>query len=410
MKRLVLTYIAFRTILLAFYNVYPLPGLRVTDLVGAVLPLFLLFYYFENRRPFSKWQKKILLLMSWAILSSLVVFLSYEMNFMVLLKQLFKILSGVAVYIAFPLIFKNEKDVNLLTNAFLISTIFPGLQVGAQYFLGANVLGLKADVVGDNIVMFSGVYGNYGVFGIISWIGSLCVIIKLGLTQKKRLFYTSLFILYLLIGFLTLSRTIVILMFVILLGLLTLLVKSRKGGIFILFILLGFIAVNSPVVQYSYEKLKKRSKNEIEVLTGERDIVYGMHGRIGRWDKNLSRFFSEYDIFEQMVGTDLYIGPHGDYFFWLFSHGFIGLLIYLSFIISLFFYVKTRLKGVRDIFYKYYGTAVFLGIIVWMIMAISTNPSFMPDVGYFILGNSAIFLSISKYRNKNSTGVVKNGG
>jgi hypothetical protein len=336
------------------------------------------------------------LLIVWLFLSSLIIFLNYELNIYGVLKDFFKLLNGFAVFITFPLIFKNNKDVNMLMNAFLISTIFPALQVTAQYLLGTNFLGLKARVTGD-ITMYEGVYGNYGVFGIISWIGLLSVITKLGVNNKKnRFLYVSLFMFYLLVGFTTFSRTIMVLMLVILLGFINLLIKTKKGSILFITLLLGIIIIYSPILNFAYENIKKRSLQEIEVLRGERDIAYGMHGRIGRWDRNLTSFFNEYGLFEQLVGTDLYIGPHGDYFFWLFSHGFIGLLLYLSFIISLLFYIKKRLKRVNLIFHKYYGTAAFLGVIIWMLMAISTNPSFIPDFGYFVLGNSAIFLFITR--------------
>ncbi|NIM17566.1 MAG: hypothetical protein GTO45_36595 [Candidatus Aminicenantes bacterium] len=406
MKKLVLFYISVRTIITAFYDVYPIPGFRATELIGAIFPIILLVYYFERHPPLSRSQKKIFLLISWALFSSLIVLLNFGVNAYVIFKQFFKLLNGFAVFIAFPLIFRNNRDVNLLINAFLISTIFPALQITAQYLIGADFLGLKAHVSGD-ITLYSGVYGNHGVFGIISWMGLLSIITKLGVNNKKnRLLYVSLFIFYLLVGFTTFSRTIMVLMLVILFGFILLLVRSKKGGILLLTICLVLLAVISPVAEVAYENIKKRSLSEIEILRGERDIIYGLHGRVGRWDSKLTVFLQEYSIFEQMIGTDLSIGPHGDYFSWLFSYGFIGLLLYLSFIISLLFYVKTRLKRVISVFHKYYGAAVFLGIIIWIIMAISTNPSFMPDFGYFVLGNSTVFLFITRKRYNNNSTVI----
>jgi O-antigen ligase len=382
-------------IVTAFYDVYPLPGLRVTEIVGAAFPLILIVYFLEKRPPLSGLQKRMLLLMFWIFLSSLILLVNFEFNFQVALKDLFKHLNGAVVFIAFPLLFRTIKDVNLLMNAFLISTIFPVLQIAAQYLFGANFLGLKARVSGD-ITMYEGVYGNHGVFGLISWIGALTIIAKLGINKKKhRFLYVSLFMLYLLVGFTTLSRTIMVLMLVILFGFITLLFRTRKAGVLLITFFLGIIVIYSPIVDFAFKNIKARSQYEIEVLRGERDIAYGMHGRIGRWDKNLDTFFNDYSILDQLVGTDLYIGPHGDYFFWLFKYGFIGLLLYLSFIFSLLFRVKNRVKRVSLPFHKYYGAAVLLGIIIWMLMAISTNPSFMPDFGYFVLGNGAVFLFIT---------------
>jgi hypothetical protein len=202
-------------------------------------------------------------------------------------------LNGFAVFITFPLIFKNSKDVNMLINAFLISTIFPALQITAQYLLGANFLGLKTRVIGD-VIIYGGVYDDYGVFGLIAAIGLLSVITKIGLNNKKnRFLYVSLFMFYLLVGFTTFSRTIMVLVLTILLGFLTLLVKMKKGSILLITLILGIIVIYSPVVDFAFENIKKRSMTEIEVLRGERDIVYGMHGRIGRWDRNLTRFLNE---------------------------------------------------------------------------------------------------------------------
>jgi O-antigen ligase len=129
------------------------------------------------------------------------------------------------------------------------------------------------------------------------------------------------------------------------------------------------------------------------VMEGKADISYGFHGRIGRWNDNLKIFYDQYNIVAKFLGTDIMIGPHGDYFYWLFSFGIIGISIYLYFLFKLYFRIREIIKSLKDNnFFYYYSRGCLTGFFVWIIMAVATNPSMIPDYGYFIMGNIGILI------------------
>jgi O-antigen ligase len=264
----------------------------------------------------------------------------------------------------------------------------------------ATEIQCKVLMVEGDFYMFEGVYGNHGVFGLISWIGSISVMMKAKYwinSNRWRLWYLVLFLVYLSIGFLTLSRTIMVIMLFILVYFALNFLRRSNLYTRIAFLFLVLFFTSTSLFRYAREGLLVRSEQEFEVIEGSREISAGFHGRIGRWDQNLSYFFSDFNVLEQLVGTNLFIGPHGDYFVWLFSYGFIGLLLYLGFLIFLFRKSLQYIQIFKKVpFYNYYSKALFSALIAWMIMAVATNPSFIPDFSIFTIGHFSIMFSYSR--------------
>jgi O-antigen ligase len=414
LKRIVLFYISIRTVLLAFYNVSPIPGIRVTDLVGFLFPLIILVMYIgeeNNALKLKKYQQFYFYLICFVLVSYSIKLIFYEVEFIGIAKSIVKILTGFIVFILFPKIFKNEDDVKKLLNAFLISTIFPAMQIFGQYIFGRGFLGLKTNIISEDVQLYTGVYGNHGVFGIISWMGPLCIITMMAFlkkTDRRKSIFGLLFVLYLAIGIMTLSRTIVILMLVVTMGMFAILLKRKNYGLILVFAsLISIYILYTPMFKQSYQGLLARSAGEIEVLRGNRELRYSLHGRINRWDNVVNIFLADYSLEQQLFGTDLQIGPHGDYITWLVHFGWIGIALYLLLIIKLIYKTWKYRRKTKDSFLKHYGTTALTGLIVWVIMAITTNPSFMPDFSYFVMGNVSIFLSLSL---KKQTMLRRNAG
>lgn len=401
LKKLVLYYISIRTLLLAFYNFYPVPGFRVTDFVGFLFPVILLLLYVgekNNALKLAKYQKLYFIFICYVSLSIIFKIAFFDVKIIAIFKNYIKILTGFLVFFLFPKIFKNEDDVKRLLNAFLISTIFPALQIFGQYLFGRGFLGLKTQVISEDVQMYTGVYGNHGVFGLISWIGPLCIITMMAFLKKrdrKKTIFGVIFVLYLAIGVMTLSRTIVILMLVVTMGMFAILFKRKNYGLIAVFgIFISIYVLFTPMFKQSYQGLLARSASEIEVLQGNRELRYSLHGRISRWDEAVKLFLTDYPLEQQLFGTDLSIGPHGDYVTWLILFGWIGILLYFLLILKLLYKTWKFRRKTSDIFLKHYGTTALTGLIVWVIMAITTNPSLMPDFAYFVMGNVSIFISL----------------
>lgn len=146
--------------------------------------------------------------------------------------------------------------------------------------------------------------------------------------------------------------------------------------------------------QQSYKGLMARSGGELEVLRGNRELRYAMHGRFYRWEGAVNAFLTDYSLDQQLFGTDLHIGPHGDYVTWLIAYGWMGIAIYLGLLLRLVYQTWKFRRNVKDAFLKHYGTTALTGMLAWMIMAVTTNPSLMPDFAYFVMGNVSIFISL----------------
>jgi hypothetical protein len=397
-RKLILVYIALRYVIVSFYDVY-IAGFKVTEFVGLAFPLVLLMYYFSQtfRGPVNKLHRRMLLMVSWLLFSSLIVFLNYNFSPYVIFRQFFAFFTGIAVALAFPLLFNNEKRINHLLNAFLISTIYPAIQMLGQF---AGILDLNKELVEGEFYMFEGVYGNHGVFGLISWIGAVTVMMKAKYWinhKRRKIWFIGLFLLFLSIGFLTLSRTIVVIM--VILFIFFSIYYLRKSSIYTkaVFGILLFVFTTSSLFQYAKEGLLVRSEDELEVLEGSRGIEAGFHGRIGRWDQNLSYFLNDFNLVEQLIGTNLFIGPHGDYFCWLFSYGYIGLFLYLGLLIFILNHILRYIKYFKNTsFFNYYSRALLAAFFAWIIMAVATNPSFIPDFSVFTVGHFSILYSYAR--------------
>ena len=394
-EKFILVYIAFRSTISVFYDVSFL-GFRITDMAGVIFPSVLIGYYLKIGSPkTSRLTKSLFFIIIWMFISSFVSALIYEIKFYTLFKLFFKFFNGFSAFLVFPFVFKNQTSINRLINAFLISTILPATQIFSHQFLGISI---ESRTTKGDIVLLEGVYGNYGIFALISWIGSLCIFAKLGLkinNYRLRLFYTILLLGYLIVGFATLSRTLLVILVIVLSGFASVLIKGKKIGYIFFLIVAGYLLSTSQIFKKQSQLVVQRSQKEIEIIQGKRDVHFALHGRVGRWQRFYEVFTQRFSFVEQLVGTNLYLGPHGDYFFWLFYYGIIGLILYLRFLAKLLTQCVNKLRFTKAIFFRYYGTMAVTSIFVWLVTAISTNPSFIPDFGYFVLGNVSIFLALS---------------
>lgn len=141
-----------------------------------------------------------------------------------------------------------------------------------------------------------------------------------------------------------------------------------------------------------------RSKNELQVLSGEADVEGAFHGRVGLWNSILGEF-SKRSFIERLNGTNISVGPHSDYVTWVLQNRYVGIILYsILFFGLLVNSIKTlsRINRMHGSYLRPYGFMVIAGLIVWLMGAIIHNSSKMPDYAYFIIVNTAIFLSMSK--------------
>lgn len=409
-KRLILAYIVLRPFLAVFYSLNVVAGFSVLELIGAFFPMVLLLYWAMAKPQVSVnyYGGLYLLVILWVLLMTLLKMSIYGFGGLQSFSSFFRVLNGFAVFVTFPLIFKDKKGINHLTTAFFIGTFFPLLQGIAQLLLGVDFGGMKTSVTAGqssgDVEMYYGLYYKYGGYALAALIGGLIMIYKIGVASKiknrKLCIYLSFFILYLLLAALTLSRVLVFSMLTIIIAIIITSTMGKSGFQKVIAILtlslLAFCLSGLGFVKDRYGQIVKRSENEFAVVSGEANVESAFHGRVGHWEDKLEQF-NEKPFFERLTGTNIGIGPHGDYVEWLLKYGYIGIILYcilffglLLSSIRMFF----RITRIGNSYLQPYGIMVIAGLIIWLMEGVIHNSSQMPDYSYFIIGNTAIFLSL----------------
>ena len=409
-KLFILVYIALRSLIAVFYDVKIMGGLNILEFLGFFFPVILIFYWVKTEKfrfMISKQAKIYSIVMFWILFSNLTSIIKYGFHGIYSFSNFFRILNGYVVFMVFPLIFKDIKDVDRLINAFLITTIFPLLQGFLQIAGGRNFLGMGTNITkGDqaDFVMYYGLYYKYEWYAWAALLGGLLLIYKIGKTSSfkrapmgKEIFYIILFIFFITLGAVTLSRALFISLFIISIFIFFNLKKNYK----IAFLVLIGLFVTGGFFKGQLGQLLLRSDSEIKVMKGELPADYGFHGRISLWQRKLGDFNSQ-SLLNRFTGTKIGVGPHSDYFQWLFSYGYVGLFLYLYWVIVLFMGCISKIKRIdKATVYLPYGQMVTAGLIIWVIEAIIHNPSVYLDYLYMIIGNTGIFMNLSAVNSKN---------
>lgn len=411
-KNFILVYIALRSFLAVFYGVNIVAGLNILELGGFFFPVVLLSYWaMINFRTAPNNCKRIyFLVITWVLLATVLRMLNYGFSEIQSFSGFFRVLNGYAVFIVFPLIFKDQKSINSLINAFFIATLFPLLQGFAQLLLGADIGGMRtslSDAYGSGgVEMYYGLYHKYGGYAWAALLGGLVMVYKMGLASKinkKRMYiYGLFFILYLILASMTLSRTLVVTMTVVCITMVIAITGKetwpQKIIVIFILLLLAFIISRSGYAKDRYEQTMERSEREFKVVSGESDVEFALHGRVGLWKYKLEQF-NQKPLIDRLTGTNISTGPHSDYVQWVLQYGYIGIVLYsILFLGLLVSSIKTvsRINRMHGSYLRPYGFMVIAGLIIWLMEGIIHNSSQYPDYAYFIIGNTAIFLSISK--------------
>lgn len=400
MEYFILIYIVLRPVLSIFYYADIAFGLNILDLVGFFFPLVLLSYRLRSdfRSGLNIFENLYLLVVIWVFATTILKIFGSGSSWIQPLSGLLRVLNGYAVFIVFPSIFNDENKINKLMNAFFISTLFPLLQGLAQLFIGINFGGMRTSGSG-NIEMYYGFYHKYDGYAWAALMGGLVMIYKMGNkteNNKKQEYLYGLFIfLYLILASLTLSRTLLFSMAVIIFTII-LTTRGRHAAsliIITILMLLFYLASGSHFIQDRYKQITARSESEFQIIAGEADVEGALHGRVSLWKTQLEKF-NQCTFIEKLTGTDISIGPHCDYVEWMLRYGYIGIALYLILFPSLWFYSIRMLPVISNSNLRAYGFMVTAGLFIWLIEAIIHNSSQYPDYSYFIIGNTAIFLSM----------------
>ena len=408
-KNFILVYVALRSFIAIFYGVNIVAGLNILEIGGFVFPVVLLLYWaMANFRTATNNCKRIyFLVVAWVLLTTILKIFSYGFHGIQSFSFFIRIINGFAVFIVFPLIFKDHKSINALINAFFIATFFPLLQGLAQLLLGADIGGMRTSVsdtyANGGLEMYYGLYYKYEGYSWAALLGGLIMIYKMGLASKiktKRMYIFGLFfVLYLILALLTLSRVLLVSMSIVFIAIVFAITKEKswpkKVMTILILILLALVLSMFEFTKDRREQVMMRSKDEFQVISGEIEVDAAFHGRAGLWKYKIEQF-RQTPLIDKIIGTNIGTGPHGDYVEWLLKCGYIGISLYsILFFCLLVSSIRTfsRINKTQDYYMRPYGLMVIAGLIIWLLEAIIHNSSQMPDYSYFIIGSTAIFLS-----------------
>lgn len=404
-KIFILIYVAIRSFFAIFYNIEIFLNYNILEIISVFFQLILLIHWvrlnFKTIKINNNLNRIYFFILVWILISTIHLGISrgtFDLN---LLSSIFRYSTGFMAFLVFPIIFRNIREINQLVNAFFIGTLFPLAQGIIQSLFGSSVGGMSSSILrgeSENIIMYYGFYHKYDGYAMAAIIGGCILIYKMNLKVKSFEFKTEIFnflflSLYLFLASLTLSRILVIDMIIIIIFMVPT-IKRKKSRVFAAF-LIFIIFLSSGFLSGRFEQIVKRSDSEFKVLRGEINIEYGFHGRVGIW-KNRIEEFNQRSFLERLVGTNLIIGPHGDYMQWLLSFGYVGLFLYIFFLIRV---IQSTIKAYSNIIkensiLRAYGLMTMASLFIWIIGAFIYNSSAYPEFSYFIIGNSSIFLSL----------------
>jgi len=411
LKIFILAFIASRSFFAVFYNVRIFGGFNVLEFAGIFFPAVLLLHWMRNLK--SKFTnsgatKVYFLVVFWVSISTLIYIVSHGFGGGRSLSSFIRIINGFSVFIVFPLIFSKKKDIESLLNAFLVSTFFPLVQGLLQMLLKTDILGMGTSVSrGEqaDYVMYYGLYHKYDGYAWAALAGGLVLIYKLSISNKRPkrniYFYQILFGFYLILSLITLSRTLIISMAIVIIFMV---LAQKAKALRLVPILLVFLIIGGGFFQSRVQQLITRSEFELKVVRGDAAIEYGFHGRVSLWKDKLQEF-NQLPFVNRLRGTDIRIGPHNDYVQWMFTYGYIGVALYILLLLILFTNIFKNIMWAREKDVPYlcaYGLLAFAGIIIWIMEGIIHNVSQYLDYSYMIIGNGAIFLALCRNYSENS--------
>ena len=395
-----LIYISLRSFIATLYDWDIVFGFSALEVSGFLFPVSLLLWWVHTGSPHFT-SKVVLFYTLFFLWVTVITFLKVidGANLIYSASFFFRLLNGYCAFLFFPFLFDDYKKIQYLLLAYSFSLIFPFLQGLIQFFYSPTFLGMTTSFTrgdtGPDIIMYHGLYHKYDGYAWASLLAAMLAIYYLPTVQPKKQKYFVLVVLFSwFLATLTLSRLLLILILFVTVSYFFIL---RRDNIFF-YIFVPAVILFAILLGTRFEQLSLRSESEISVVTGDKDISAGLHGRVDLWQNSYAKF-STLPLQKQMFGSQIDIGPHGDYVTWLLEYGYIGLFFYITLFllfvyqVSVWLYMVSKYSSFRLFFFlSKFGFMVLISLFVWLMSAWVHNPSSYPDYSYFILGNVGIFL------------------
>jgi O-antigen ligase len=260
----------------------------------------------------------------------------------------FKTLNPALTFFIARRLVNSDKDVDGVFKIFLYSALMVAILILVEIFIKPF-----KEISSRGIDRLEGAYAdvlNYSIYLTLSMLIVCFMFLRKNTVSTKR---SRWYLLITVIAFsiVALTRINHVATLAIFLGLIVLfLMFLFRTGIVqaTLFIGTGFIVLQFFASDIIESNVMPLLKTDLEVYSGERDRSQAFHGRVGRWER-LWENFSREPITGQILGmpytmtefsSQIVGGSHNDFLRILFLTGFIGLILYLFFVLQVFIQIR----------------------------------------------------------------------
>lgn len=297
-----------------------------------------------------------------------------------------KITMPAYLFFFLRILIRSRRDLHGVLNSFLYSAAFVALILLFEIFI--NPISIEESRGLERIQGSFGDVVSYGMYIVFSTAiaGYYFFSRQHEVSVRKLTWLAAMVALISLLGLVNIHHTATYSIFLMLIGLFFLFnFKTSHRGVglgILLAVGLGIAVFGSELI---YEKITPLVETDLAVYQGEKDSDQLFHGRMGRWRFMLNNFFLE-GAHVQLFGLPLTfenvyayigIGPHNDLVRILFATGFLGLFLYMRFLVLVFF--RKRILGLAQQFLLYSTMASLL------FYSISITPTFYAPFLYFAL-------------------------
>lgn len=311
-------------------------NISTTYIGGALVPLCALFFVLDKKKNIGVFPfKKVLFAYILINILSFVLQGDYSLGTLNPFGILVRVVLPITLYISIPYILKYEADILKFLKVVALSGIFP-MFVGFMQLGG--LIPYNRDPATFGALTLNRLTGGYAdsfslTMPLIIAIFAILFLIQYkgdtNNTKKQDFIFKILIGLYMLTVFFAYHR----MTYIILLTVLIIWLIHNKQKYAIIFTLIGFAFI----VYFDQSFFKNMFADAYEPFTPEAKLYYGQafHGRGWLW-RGILNSYANASFLEKFLGVRMISRyPHNDYIRILYSNGIVGLMLYLTLLVSI---------------------------------------------------------------------------
>jgi len=313
---------------------YVLNPLQITAFLVFITTGYLYFFRNDNRRIFN--ERVIWVFLVLWLFTAITAVLFYNQTIMYAMNRLLRSFDAYFIYFIGSRYIENERDKLRIIGIIWITTFLLGILSTVQYFGGNYAIDIN-----NAVERFDGFYNDPGTPSYNAVIALMFGALYLELYKKERLLVPPLikmaFIFTILVSAFILKITVTRSAYLMLLVFITMWFGLYKRNTFII---IPLLIISMFYVYEKSEDIHQRIEPEIKFMTeGEFSIEKARslgEGRIAIWERVLTYYDQDYNLFQKLIGTNENFDAHNQYIAYLTQIGIMGLTLFLIILIRFY--------------------------------------------------------------------------